>query len=94
MTHLPTTELLEYLTGVAHSPARPSWQCSYCTMPWPCQPVRTHLAEAYRSRQHHLAAGLAGLMVLAAHEVPHITPAQLYERFAAWVAPDSPPWSG
>jgi hypothetical protein len=31
-------------TELAHSPARPSWDCRACGRPWPCDPAREQLA--------------------------------------------------
>lgn len=69
-----------------HLPSRPDWSCLGCKeeTPWPCDTARMQLAEAYRPDRISLLMYLGELRFLATYELPTVSPAELFERFAAW----------
>lgn len=68
-----------------HIAARPSWDCLTCREPWPCWLARKALAASMPSMQ----LGMFTWMCLeeAAGDLPDLTPADLYDRFLAWMRP-------
>ncbi|MEV0212789.1 hypothetical protein [Micromonospora sp. NPDC050695] len=69
-----------------HMPSRPAWTCKACdpNTPWPCQPARERLIEAYGENRISLSMYLASLLTAALVEMPKTPPAELHERFVAW----------
>ncbi|WP_084556506.1 hypothetical protein [Couchioplanes caeruleus] len=72
-----------------HLPARPSWDCLVCERSWPCANAREQLAVQYARFPSGLAIYMVSTMYdavedLTAQGAP--TPADLYERFLAWIA--------
>jgi hypothetical protein len=64
-----------------HMPDRPSWDCSTCGQPWPCDPAREELAaELDRTA---LAIYVCAFLTEATADMPHALPAELYSRFLA-----------
>ena len=68
--------------GADHQPCRPSWDCSACGKPWPCDPARETLAQ--RHDRQGLAVHLADWMIEAARDMPSTAPGELFDRFMAW----------
>ncbi|MEU7591263.1 hypothetical protein AB0A95_33825 [Micromonospora sp. NPDC049230] len=68
------------------NPHRPSsvWACADCEAPWPCQPARDRLAEAYRGEWVNLSIYMAVLLEAALPEMPATPSAELFERFVLW----------
>lgn len=70
-----------------HLPRRPEWDCRTCDQrgtPWPCEPARAGLAEAYGQNRVGLAMYVGSLLFVAAAELPAPSAAELYQRFVAW----------
>lgn len=65
-----------------HRAARPSWRCSGCGAPWPCQPAKLALLTEYGTDRLALLLYLATRMVDAAGELP--TTVNVVERFLSW----------
>jgi hypothetical protein len=77
--------------GHEHRPARPSWDCTGCAKPWPCDPAREQLAAELRGTW--LRIYLCIERSNAARDNPRIPAAELHERFIAWtwnLAPAQP----
>ncbi|WFE41972.1 flavin reductase [Micromonospora sp. WMMD998] len=74
----------ERMSGVAHQPHRPSWECACCGEPWPCPAGQTQLAEAYRTDRSGLSIYMAGLYAAAVDEMPTYPASVLYARFVSW----------
>ncbi|MFE9655375.1 hypothetical protein [Micromonospora sp. NPDC006431] len=74
---------------------RPLWLCRICAAPWPCQPARLLLLMEHRRDRVALSVYLAGLLFDATADLmklnPNATPspAELFDRFLAWAAPES-----
>ncbi|MEU8329800.1 flavin reductase [Micromonospora sp. NPDC048839] len=77
--------LPERLQG-EHLPSQPTWDCASCEgqIPWPCDPARARLAEAYGENRISLSMYLASLLDAALVEMPDTSPAELHERFVSW----------
>jgi hypothetical protein len=76
------------LPRTEHLPARPTWDCQVCADPWPCPPAKIDLAEQYARFPAGLAIYMASVMYDAIGDLTTVgepTPADLYERFLAWV---------
>jgi hypothetical protein len=71
-----------------HLPSRPSWECSGCGLPWPCDPAREYLATTLTTTW--LAVYCAANLGEAALDLPSSPPAELHERFLGWVRPAHP----
>ncbi|GGQ88008.1 hypothetical protein [Couchioplanes azureus] len=72
-----------------HLPARPSWDCLVCERSWPCANAREQLSVQYASFPSGLAIYMASTMYDAVEDLTaqgSPTPADLYERFLAWIA--------
>ncbi|MFY1637751.1 hypothetical protein ACN27F_31520 [Solwaraspora sp. WMMB335] len=65
-----------------HLPVRPSWACTICGAPWPCPPARHRLTADLD--QVALGVYAAELMAQAAHDLPDISAADLFDRFLSW----------
>ena len=79
MMLLPRTE---------HLAARPAWDCRVCEHPWPCANAKADLAVQYARFPAGLAIYMASVMYDAVEDLTATgepTPADLYERFLAWV---------
>ena len=71
-----------------HLPARPSWDCVVCERVWPCAAAKEDLAEQYCRFPSGLAIYMASTMYDAVEDLTargEPAPADLYERFLAWV---------
>lgn len=76
--------LADRLEG-SHLPSHPAWKCQTCTgTPWPCQPARERLEQAYGNDRIGLSMYLGSLLPAALTEMPTTEPAELYERFVLW----------
>ncbi|MEV6596102.1 hypothetical protein AB0M36_04460 [Actinoplanes sp. NPDC051346] len=72
-----------------HLPARPSWDCLVCERSWPCANAREQLAVQYARFPSGLAIYMASTMYDAVEDLTASgspTPADLYERFLAWIS--------
>lgn len=72
-----------------HLPARPAWDCAVCDQTWPCSNAREELATQYARYPAGLAIYMASVMYDAVEDLTaqgEPTPADLYERFLAWVS--------
>jgi hypothetical protein len=69
------------MSAAGHMPERPSWDCSTCGRPWPCDPAREELATELD--QTALAMYLCTFLTEATGDMPHALPAELYGRFLA-----------
>lgn len=76
--------LPDHLAGSGHLPDRPSWDCGACSQPWPCDPARVRLAEAYGCDRVGLAMYLGALLVEAYIDQPDASAEEMYGRFVAW----------
>ncbi|GAA2537144.1 hypothetical protein GCM10010435_00100 [Winogradskya consettensis] len=77
------------LPRTEHLPARPEWDCLVCDGTWPCSNAREELATQYARFPANLAIYMASTMYEAVEDLTATgapTPADLYERFLAWVA--------
>ncbi|AGZ44268.1 hypothetical protein [Actinoplanes friuliensis] len=71
-----------------HLPARPSWDCLVCECSWPCVNAKEDLASQYARFPAGLAIYMASVMYDAVEDLTATgepSPADLYERFLAWV---------
>ncbi|MDG4765539.1 flavin reductase [Solwaraspora sp. WMMD406] len=65
-----------------HLPVRPSWICARCTLDWPCPSARRQLVAEHDPVA--LGTYAAQRMAQAAHDLPGISPADLFDRFLSW----------
>jgi hypothetical protein len=65
-----------------HGAHRPSWDCLVCGRPWPCDPVREHLASQFGPIT--LAMHMWERLDEAAGDLRHVSPPELFERFLSW----------
>lgn len=74
------------LDGNPHTPNRPGWTCQTCNggKPWPCDPARVRLAEAYGTDKTNLSMFMGSLLTAALTELPNTPPAELFDRFISW----------
>ncbi len=81
------------LDGSPHQLRQPEWTCHGCaeSTPWPCDPARERLAQAYRRDRPGLAILMAGLLHYAAGEMTNTPPAELFTRFVGWTRYGSHP---
>ena len=68
-----------------HTPDRPSWDCRTCRRAWPCGPARKRLRAEFSYFPSVLRIYLVDQLTTAAGELPDAKPAELYDRFLAWV---------
>lgn len=68
---------------VEHLPDPPSWACTACDRPWPCQPAREHLAATMGRTELFVYA--AGQFDAALRDMGTTPVSELYDRFFAWV---------
>jgi hypothetical protein len=74
-----------------HIPLRPTWLCRACADRWPCQAARTDLLAEHADDLVFLAVFLASTMTEAVYDLVELnpgaapTPAQLWDRFMAWL---------
>ena len=73
------------LPSMEHTPDRPSWDCRACHRAWPCGPARKRLRAEFSYFPSVLRIYLVDQLTTAAGELPDAKPAELYERFLAWV---------
>jgi hypothetical protein len=76
------------LPRTEHLPGRPSWDCLVCDRSWPCANAKSDLAAQYARFPAGLAIYMASVMYDAVEDLTATgepTPADLYERFLAWV---------
>jgi hypothetical protein len=66
----------------AHQPGRPSWDCTGCGRPWPCDPVREELVSTMDAVQVAVYAGTQ--LEEAVRDLPATAPGELFDRFLAW----------
>ena len=70
------------MTGLVHTPDRPSWACRACGRDWPCDPAREQLVATMDAAM--LTSHMATLLTLAAAENRLVPAEELFERFIAW----------
>ena len=71
-----------------HLPARPSWDFVVCERSWPCATAQEDLMAQYCRFPSGLAIYMASTMYDAVEDLTALgesAPADLYERFLAWV---------
>jgi len=68
-------------------PGRPSWNCLLCHRPWPSPDAKADLDTQYARFPSGLAIYMASVLYDAVEDLPEPTPADLYERFLAWIRP-------
>jgi hypothetical protein len=68
-----------------HLPIRPSWTCSACGRPWPCDTARVDLLTGYADVPVALAVYLAGCFLEAVAGQPAVPSEKLYLRFLGWL---------
>jgi hypothetical protein len=76
------------LPRTEHLPARPSWDCLVCDHSGPCANAKSDLAGQYARFPAGLAIYMASVLYEAVEDLTATgepTPADLYERFLAWV---------
>lgn len=73
------------LPRMEHTPDRPSWDCHSCGRAWPCAPARRRLRAEFSYFPSVLRIYLVGQLTAAAGELDDAKPAELYDRFLAWV---------
>ena len=76
------------LPRTEHLPTRPAWDCSVCDHAWPCANAKTDLAGQYERFPSGLAIYMVSVLYDAVEDLTAAgepTPADLYERFLAWV---------
>ena len=66
---------------------RPSWDCSACGKPWPCDPARVALALEHRHDFVALSIYLWGCLSEAAEDGLGCTANELVDRFLTWLRP-------
>jgi predicted DNA-binding transcriptional regulator AlpA len=66
-----------------HAANKPSWFCPDCRAPWPCQPARDRMETGGIDTSLRMAAW--SMLEEAAHDMPHASGAELYERFIGWM---------
>ncbi|GLY06032.1 MULTISPECIES: hypothetical protein [Actinoplanes] len=67
-----------------HVPARPSWDCTSCGRPWPCDPARERLAVGLGRIE--LAVLMWDHLEEAARDMPHTPASELFDRFLRWTS--------
>ncbi|GAA1807710.1 hypothetical protein GCM10009835_28430 [Planosporangium flavigriseum] len=74
------------LAGVnLHSPLRPSWTCTGCSAPWPCQTRRGQLLASFDSTPVSLTLLMGGYFIDAAQDLHAESASALYQRFMGWL---------
>ena len=76
------------LPRTEHLPARPSWDCLVCGRSWPCATAKAELRTQYARFPAGLGIYMASVLYDAVEDLTvagEPTPADLYERFLAWV---------
>lgn len=81
-------EDLGMLPRTDHQPGRPSWDCTMCEHSWPCANAKSDLAAQFDRHPTGLAIYMASAMYDAVEDLTALgtpVPADLYDRFLAWV---------
>ena len=68
-----------------HYPRRPTWGCTACAEPWPCETQRAELAREYAADRISLTIYLAGCFSEASADLSSVDAGILYQRFLGWV---------
>jgi hypothetical protein len=68
-----------------HQPMRPSWDCSACAAPWPCQSKRGQLLAQYTGAQVSLGLLMGVQMCDASRELTQLRAGELHQRFLGWI---------
>ncbi len=67
-----------------HISARPSWDCTACERPWPCDPAREQLRTEFARFPSVLRIYLFGQLTDASAELIGADPIELFHRFLGW----------
>ncbi|WP_431728562.1 hypothetical protein [Verrucosispora sp. TAA-831] len=68
-----------------HIPVRPSWDCTACGEPWPCETARARLLAAYGPDVTNLSQYLGGHYHDALEDMPADAARGLHMRIIGWV---------
>ncbi|HLL68510.1 MAG TPA: hypothetical protein VK453_22760 [Micromonosporaceae bacterium] len=66
-------------------PMTPTWDCSGCTGPWPCETKRRQLVAEYTDAPMSLYLMMAMRLTDASGDLPRVPAGELYARFLGWV---------
>ncbi|MFF5231415.1 hypothetical protein [Dactylosporangium sp. NPDC000521] len=70
---------------IAHIPARPTWLCTGCREPWPCQAKRDQLVAEHGDSPAALRTMMALRVADAAEDLRQLGADQLWTRFLGWL---------